>query len=103
MSFFCIDQNPLWAVQNTKLYLVLCRKNGIETLREIRSDADLGTLPVVVLTTSEAEADIIRSYDLGVNWFLTKPATLDSLSEMVKFLANHWQAIADHSASPDRL
>jgi two-component system response regulator len=79
------------------LDLNMPRKSGIETLREIRGDANLSSLPVVVLTTSEAEQDIIRSYDLGVNWFLTKPATLESLGEMVKFLANHWQAIADHS------
>lgn len=77
------------------LDLNMPRKGGLETLKEIRADAAIGALPVVVLTTSEAEADICRSYDLGVNWFLTKPATLESLSEMVKFLANHWQAIAN--------
>ncbi len=83
------------------LDLNMPRRDGISTLKEIRADAELASLPVVVLTTSEAETDIFRSYDLGANWFLTKPATLDSLSEMVKFLANHWQAIADTRRATD--
>ena len=77
------------------LDLNLPRMDGREVLATIKADEGLKSIPTVILTTSEAEADICRSYDLGVNWFLTKPATLESLSEMVKFLANHWQAIAD--------
>jgi len=79
------------------LDLNMPRKGGLDTLKEIRMDAALTDMPVVILTTSEAESDILRTYDLGANWFLTKPATIDSLAEMVKFLANHWQAIAEQS------
>jgi CheY-like chemotaxis protein len=79
------------------LDLNMPRKGGLDTLKEIRQDPELSTLAVVVLTTSEAESDILRTYDLGANWFLTKPATVESLTEMVKFLGNHWQAIADQT------
>jgi two-component system response regulator len=70
-------------------------------MKELRGDPELSDLPVVVLTTSEAESDILRTYNLGANWFLTKPATVDSLADIVTFLGHHWQAIAEQS--PGRL
>jgi len=61
------------------LDLNMPRKDGREALREIKSNPELRSIPVVVLTTSKAEEDIYRSYDLGVNSFITKPVTFDGL------------------------
>lgn len=77
------------------LDLNMPRKSGIEALREIKSDEKLRRLPVVILTTSKAEEDIIRSYDLGVNSFIVKPVTFDSLVELVKDLDKYWFQIVE--------
>ena len=70
------------------------RKDGREALREIKSDAELRRIPVVVLTTSEAEQDILQSYDLGVNAFVTKPVTFDALAEAMQSLGEFWFDLA---------
>lgn len=72
------------------LDLNMPRKSGIEALREIKADASLRTIPVIVLTTSKAEEDILRTYDLGVNSFVVKPVTFESLVELVKQLGKYW-------------
>jgi CheY-like chemotaxis protein len=72
------------------LDLNMPRKDGREALREIKSDAELRRIPVVVLTTSEAEQDILQSYDLGVNAFMTKPVTFDALAEAMQSLGEFW-------------
>lgn len=72
------------------LDLNMPRKSGIEALQEIKSDASLRTIPVIVLTTSKAEEDILRTYDLGVNSFIVKPVTFDSLVDLVKELGKYW-------------
>lgn len=72
------------------LDLNMPRKDGREALREIKSDAELRRIPVVVLTTSEAEQDILQSYDLGVNAFVTKPVTFDGLTEAMQSLGEFW-------------
>lgn len=72
------------------LDLNMPRKDGREALREIKSDDDLRRIPVVVLTTSEAEQDILQSYDLGVNAFVTKPVTFDGLTEAMQSLGAFW-------------
>jgi CheY-like chemotaxis protein len=77
------------------LDLNMPRKSGLEALREIRADARLRRLPVVILTTSKAEEDILRSYDLGVNSFIVKPVTFDSLVELVKDLDKYWFQIVE--------
>ena len=77
------------------LDLNMPRKSGLEALREIRADADLRSIPVVVLTTSKAEEDIIRSYELGVNSFIVKPVTFESLVELVKTLGRYWFQIVE--------
>jgi CheY-like chemotaxis protein len=59
------------------LDLNLPRKNGREVLAEMKGDSDLATIPVIVLTTSEAEEDILRSYQLHANAYITKPVDLD--------------------------
>jgi CheY-like chemotaxis protein len=68
------------SVQRPDLVLLdlnLPRKNGREVLAEMKGDSDLATIPVVVLTTSEAEEDILRSYQLHANAYITKPVDLD--------------------------
>jgi len=72
------------------LDLNMPRKDGRQALAEIKSDPDLRRIPVVVLTTSKAEEDMLRSYDLGANAFVTKPVTFQSLAELMKVLAMFW-------------
>ena len=66
------------------LDLNLPRKDGREVLEEVKADRDLRTIPVVVLTTSEAEEDILRSYDLHANAYVTKPVDFDRFIEVVR-------------------
>jgi CheY-like chemotaxis protein len=66
------------------LDLNLPRKDGREVLAEVKADPDLRTIPVVVLTTSEAEEDIVRSYDLHANAYVTKPVDFERFIEVVR-------------------
>jgi CheY-like chemotaxis protein len=77
------------------LDLNMPRKDGREAIKEIRANPKLRRIPIVVLTTSKAEEDILRTYDLGVNSFITKPVTFDALVEMVKTLATYWLQIVE--------
>ena len=72
------------------LDLNMPRKDGREALKEIRADEHLRRIPVVVLTTSKAEEDIYRTYDMGVNSYITKPVTFMSLVDLMKLLATYW-------------
>lgn len=72
------------------LDLNMPRMDGREALRKIKSDPELRRIPVVVLTTSEAEQDILQSYDLGVNAFVTKPVTFEGLADAVQALGEFW-------------
>jgi CheY-like chemotaxis protein len=72
------------------LDLNMPRKDGREALAEIKADPELRKIPVVILTTSKAEEDIIRSYDLGVNSYITKPVTFQGLAEVMKILSVYW-------------
>jgi CheY-like chemotaxis protein len=65
------------------LDLNLPRKSGIEVLQEIKSDPALSTIPVVVLTTSEAEEDILRAYKLHANAYITKPVDFEQFARIV--------------------
>jgi len=66
------------------LDLNLPRKDGREVLEEVKADSDLRTIPIVVLTTSEAEEDILRSYDLHANAYVTKPVDFNRFIEVVR-------------------
>lgn len=77
------------------LDLNMPRKDGREALAEIKRDPSLRTIPVVVLTTSKAEEDILRTYDLGVNSFVTKPVTFDGLVEVMQALGRYWFEIVE--------
>ncbi len=75
------------------LDLNMPRKDGREALAEIKSDSHLRYIPVVVLTTSKAEEDIMRSYDIGAAGYITKPVTFDGLVEAIKGLKRYWVQI----------
>ena len=83
------------------LDLNMPRKDGREALRDIKSDAELRRIPVVVLTTSEAEQDILQSYDLGVNAFVTKPVPFDALADAMKSLGEFWFDLVKLPPEPD--
>ena len=75
------------------LDLNLPRMDGRELLAEIKSDPDLRRIPVVILTTSKAEEDIIKSYDLHANCYITKPVDLDQFIKVVKSVEEFWFTI----------
>ena len=77
------------------LDLNMPRKDGREALKEIKTDPDLRRIPIVVLTTSKAEEDIYRTYDLGVNSFITKPVSFEELVDIMKTLAKYWFEIVE--------
>ncbi len=77
------------------LDLNMPRKDGREALKEIKSDPELRQIPIIVLTTSKAEEDIFRTYDLGVNSFITKPVSFTALADVMKTLAKYWFEIVE--------
>ena len=77
------------------LDLNMPKKDGREALKEIKSDPHLRLIPVVVLTTSKAEEDILRTYDMGVSSFITKPVTFTALVDVMKTLSKYWFEIVE--------
>ncbi len=77
------------------LDLNMPKKDGREALQEIKSNDLLRRIPVVILTTSKAEEDILKTYDLGVNSFITKPVTFDGLVELMQLLGRYWFEIVE--------
>ena len=77
------------------LDLNMPRRDGREVLREIKADPRLRGIPVVILTTSRAEEDVVRSYRDGVNSFITKPVTFSALIEVVQALGKYWLEVVD--------
>lgn len=77
------------------LDLNMPRKDGREALKEIKEHEGLRDIPVVVFTTSKAEEDVYRSYQLGVNSFITKPVTFNSLLEVMTSLGRYWFEIVE--------
>jgi len=82
------------------LDLNLPRKDGREVLEEIKLDPNLKSIPVVILTTSAAEEDVLRSYQLHANCYITKPVDLDQFMKVVKNIDNFWLAIVNLPAMP---
>ena len=72
------------------LDLNMPRKDGREVLKEIKAHAEFRKIPVIILTTSKAEEDIIKTYELGANSFITKPVTFSGLVEVTKNLGKFW-------------
>jgi two-component system, chemotaxis family, response regulator Rcp1 len=75
------------------LDLNLPRKDGREVLSEIKADPDLRRIPIVVLTTSKAESDVLRSYDLHANCYITKPVDVDAFFAVVRSIDSFWLAV----------
>jgi CheY-like chemotaxis protein len=82
------------------LDLNLPRKNGHEVLASIKSDPALRRIPVVILTSSKAEEDIVRTYDLHANCYISKPVGLDQFAAMVKSIDDFWLAIVKFPPHP---
>lgn len=77
------------------LDLNMPRMGGREALQEIKSDPELRRIPVVVTTTSKAEEDIVKSYDLGASGYVTKPVTFEGLVEVMKAMGRYWIEIVE--------
>lgn len=82
------------------LDLNMPRKNGREVLAEIKEDPDLRRIPVIMLTTSDAERDILAAYDLQVNAYVTKPIDMAQFIDIVHELANFWFTIVQIPEQP---
>lgn len=85
------------------LDLNMPKMDGREALAEIKNDPELRQVPVVVLTTSKAEEDIYRTYQLGVNSFITKPVSFTSLAEVMKTLTKYWFEIVELPPDTNRI
>ncbi len=75
------------------LDLLLPKKNGTEVLAEIKEDPELRRIPAVVLTTSKAEQDILKTYNLHANCYITKPIDLDQFLSVIKSIENFWLTV----------
>ena len=82
------------------LDLNLPKKDGREVLKEIKEDPTLKIIPVVILTTSASEADILRSYSLHANCYITKPVSLDGFLTVVKSIDNFWMSVVKLPGRP---
>lgn len=77
------------------LDLNMPRKDGREALRDIKASAELKRIPIVVMTTSRAEEDVLRSYDVGASSYIAKPVTFDGLVKVVRQLGSYWFNIVE--------
>src|ERR1700733_15291483 len=82
------------------LDLNLPKMDEREVLREVKGDSDLKTIPIVILTTSDAESDITRSYQLQANCYLTKPVRLEEFENLVKSVNDFWLTKAKLMTGP---
>jgi len=81
------------------LDLNMPRMDGRTALKHIKNDPELRRIPVIVLTTSKAEEDILRTYDLGVSSFITKPVSFEGLVDVVRTVNHYWIEIVELPAS----
>jgi len=77
------------------LDLNMPRKDGRTVLKELKAHSDLRNIPVAVLTASKDDADVYRSYDLGVNSYIVKPVTFDAIVDTLQTLEKHWFQIVE--------
>ena len=77
------------------LDLNMPRKDGRTVLKELKTDPDLRQIPVCILTTSKADEDIYKSYDLGVNSYIVKPVTFEALVDILQTLEKYWFEIVE--------
>jgi len=81
------------------LDLNLPKKDGREILTELKNNPDLRSIPVVILTTSQAEEDVLRSYDCGANCFIVKPVDLEQFTSTIRSIEDFWFSIVKLPAS----
>ncbi|MGO9116114.1 MAG: response regulator [Desulfomonilaceae bacterium] len=81
------------------LDLNLPKKDGREILTELKNNPDLRSIPVVILTTSQAEEDVLRSYDCGANCFIVKPVDLEQFTSTIRCIEDFWFSIVKLPAS----
>jgi CheY-like chemotaxis protein len=72
------------------LDLNMPRMDGREALREIKANPSLRRIPIIILSTSSADEDVMKSYELGANCFITKPGTFEKLVDIFRILGEHW-------------
>ena len=77
------------------LDLNMPKMDGREALKEIKADKNLRTIPIVILTTSKAEEDILKTYNLGVSSFITKPVKFSTMVDVMKTLNKYWFEIVE--------
>jgi CheY-like chemotaxis protein len=77
------------------LDLNMPKKDGREVLREIKSDDALRHIPIIILTTSHEREDILRSYSVGANSFITKPVTFDGLRDLIGLIGKYWLQVVE--------
>jgi CheY-like chemotaxis protein len=77
------------------LDLNMPKKSGREALEEIKADASLRSIPIVILTTSVAEVDIVRSYELGASGYISKPVTFEGLVSVMRNLGSYWFEVVE--------
>lgn len=85
------------------LDLNMPRKDGREALNEIKQDEALRKIPIVILTTSKADEDLLASYELGANSFIVKPVTFDKLVEVIRAVTDYWLCIVTLPTSTDKM
>jgi two-component system, chemotaxis family, response regulator Rcp1 len=93
---FLRRQGPFEAAARPDMILLdlnLPKKDGREVLAEIKADPDLRRIPIVVLTTSQAERDILQSYNLHANCYITKPVDIDAFFAVVRSIDSFWLAV----------
>lgn len=83
------------------LDLNLPKVDGLDVLEEVKSDDDLRTIPVVVLTSSEAEEDVVQSYEQHTNAYLTKPIDPSKFAEVIRSFEQFWLTLVELPPSPD--
>jgi two-component system response regulator len=83
------------------LDLKLPKVDGLDVLRRIKSDSRTAVIPVVVLTSSNEQRDLVESYQLGVNSYIVKPVNFERYTEAVRELGLYWMALNQHVKSPD--
>ncbi len=104
MQFLRREKNFTGAVRPDLILLDLNlpRKDGREVLREIKADSDLKRIPVIILTTSDAEADVLKSYNLHANCYLVKPVNVDRFFDLVRSLHGFWLTVVKYPSREER-
>lgn len=92
MAFLTRDAGYRHAPRPDLILLDLClpKMDGLEVLAQIKTDDELKTIPTIILTTSDAEADIVKSYRLRANCYLSKPGQLDAFEKLVRVVIDFW-------------